>query len=136
VSAVSWSNGQTGNSLVVNASGTYTATYVTNNGCTVTSNPVTVAVNPIPQPVISSGSGQLAFCTGGSLVLNASTGASGYQWFRNGTAVTGAEMGDLNGYTLTFTATEQLMALFVKGATTADPFGDLTGITPVVGTNS
>lgn len=53
-----------------------------------------------------------------------------------GTAVTGAEMGDLNGYTLTFTAAEQLMALFVKGATTADPFGDLTGITPVVGTNS
>jgi subtilisin family serine protease len=90
VSSVSWSNGQSGNSLVVNASGTYTATYVTNNGCTVTSNPVTVAVNPIPQPVISSGSGQLAFCTGGSLVLNASTGASGYQWFRNGTAVTGA----------------------------------------------
>jgi hypothetical protein len=90
VSSVSWSNGQSGNSLVVNASGTYTATYITNNGCTVTSNPVTVAVNPIPQPVISSGSGQLAFCTGGSLVLNASTGASGYQWFRNGTAVTGA----------------------------------------------
>ena len=53
-----------------------------------------------------------------------------------GTAVTGAEMGDLNGYTLTFEATEQLMALFVSGATTADPFGDLTGITPVAGTNS
>jgi hypothetical protein len=53
-----------------------------------------------------------------------------------GTAVTGAEMGDLNGYTLTFEATEQLMALFVSGAATADPFGDVTGITPVVGTNS
>ena len=53
-----------------------------------------------------------------------------------GTAVTGAEMGDLNGYTLTFAATEQLMALFVKGATMADPFGDLIGITPLAGTNS
>lgn len=53
-----------------------------------------------------------------------------------GTAVTGGEMGDLNGYTLTFAATEQLMALFVDGATTADPFGELVGITPVPGTNS
>lgn len=90
VSAVSWSNGQSGNSLVVTASGTYTATYVTNSGCTVTSNSVTVVVNPIPQPVISSSSGQMAFCTGGSLVLSATSGASGYQWFRNGTAVVGA----------------------------------------------
>ena len=90
VSAVSWSNGQSGNSLVVTASGTYSATYSTNAGCTITSNPVTVVVNPIPQPVISSSSGQMAFCTGGSLVLNATTGASGYQWFRNGIAVPGA----------------------------------------------
>lgn len=90
VSAVSWNNGQTGNSLVVTASGTYSATYVTNSGCTVTSNPVTVVVNPVPQPVISSNSGQMAFCAGGSLALNATTGASGYQWFRNGTAIAGA----------------------------------------------
>jgi subtilisin family serine protease len=90
VSAVSWSNGQSGNSLVVTASGTYSATYVTNSGCTVTSNPITVVVNPIPQPLISSNSGQMTFCAGGSLVLNATIGASGYQWFRNGTAITGA----------------------------------------------
>jgi hypothetical protein len=90
VSSVSWSNGQTGNTLVVSTSGTYTATYVTNNGCTVTSNPVTVAVNPIPQPVISSSSGQFVFCAGSSLVLNATSGASGYQWFRNGIVVAGA----------------------------------------------
>jgi len=90
VSAVSWSNGQSGNSLVVTASGTYLATYVTNSGCTVTSNPITVVVNPIPQPLISSNSGQMTFCAGGSLVLSATIGASGYQWFRNGTAITGA----------------------------------------------
>lgn len=53
-----------------------------------------------------------------------------------GTAVTGAAMGDLNGYTLVLTGEEPELANFVKGATAADPFGDLVGITIVQGTNS
>lgn len=43
-----------------------------------------------------------------------------------GTIVTGTAMGDLSGYTLTLTATEQLPANFLEGATEADPFAGLT----------
>ena len=55
-----------------------------------------------------------------------------------GTIVTGAAMGDLSGYTLTFSAQEVLPANFVNGATAADPFGGLTSSTVTVteGTNS
>lgn len=54
-----------------------------------------------------------------------------------GTIVSGAAMGDLNGYTLTFTAQERVPANFLKGATLADPFAGLTGtVTVVEGTNS
>lgn len=53
-----------------------------------------------------------------------------------GTAVTGAAMGDLTGYTLALEGQEKVLANFVKGSTAADPFGDLVGITIVQGTNS
>ena len=54
-----------------------------------------------------------------------------------GTIVTGAAMGDLSGYTLTFTASEQLPANFLEGSTEADAFAGMT-TTPTVtqGTNS
>ena len=50
-----------------------------------------------------------------------------------GTAVTGAAMGDLNGYTLTLTANEIAMPSFVDGATATDPFAG-TGATATPGT--
>lgn len=55
-----------------------------------------------------------------------------------GTAVTGAAMGDLSGYTLTLTATETTLPNFVTGATAANPFAGLASAveTIVVGTNS
>lgn len=43
-----------------------------------------------------------------------------------GTIVTGQAMGDLQGYTLTFSAAEQVPANFLEGATEADPFAGLT----------
>ena len=46
-------------------------------------------------------------------------------------------MGDLSGYTLTFSAMEQVPANFLEGATEADPFAGLTGtVTVTQGTNS
>ena len=39
-----------------------------------------------------------------------------------GTIATGAAMGDMSGYTLTFSAMEQVPANFLEGATEADPF--------------
>ena len=72
-----------------NASGTYTVTREL-SGCT---SPVsagtTVTVNPTPAtPSISAG-GPTTFCTGGSVILTSSS-ASGNQWYRNGTIISGA----------------------------------------------
>ena len=55
-----------------------------------------------------------------------------------GTAVTGTAMGDLSGYTLSLTGNETRLASFVDGATAADPFAGLAGVTATIvsGTNS
>jgi hypothetical protein len=54
-----------------------------------------------------------------------------------GTLQTGAAMGDLYGYSLTFTGQEQLPAAFLSGSTTTNPFAGLTTQPIVVyGTNS
>jgi len=44
-----------------------------------------------------------------------------------GTIQTGAALGDLYGYSVTFTGLEQLPAAFVSGSTYGNPFGALTG---------
>lgn len=46
-----------------------------------------------------------------------------------GTMVTGSAMGDLQGYTLTLTANEVTPPNFVNGATAADPFAGMSGLT-------
>jgi hypothetical protein len=43
-----------------------------------------------------------------------------------GTIQTGAALGDLYGYSVTFTGMEQLPAAFLSGSTTANPFAGLT----------
>jgi len=55
-----------------------------------------------------------------------------------GTLQTGGAMGDLYGYSLTFTGQEQLPAAFISGSTTTSPFPPsvLNGGTIVYGTNS
>jgi hypothetical protein len=56
-----------------------------------------------------------------------------------GTIQTGAGMGDLYGYSVTFTGQEKLPAAFISGSTTTNPFAALTGNglpTIVYGTNS
>ena len=56
-----------------------------------------------------------------------------------GTIQTGAAMGDLYGYSLTFTGQEQLPASFISGSSVTNPFGALAGAgapTVVYGTNS
>jgi len=54
-----------------------------------------------------------------------------------GTIQTGAGLGDLYGYSVTFTGMEQLPAAFLSGSTTSNPFAGLTvAPTIVYGTNS
>jgi hypothetical protein len=49
-----------------------------------------------------------------------------------GTIQTGATLGDLYGYSITFTGQEQFPAGFVSGSTFANPFGAVTGAPTVV----
>ena len=54
-----------------------------------------------------------------------------------GTIVTGAAMGDLSGYTLTFEGQEKAPAYFIEGAVTGNPFAGCTATdTIVLGSNS
>ena len=55
-----------------------------------------------------------------------------------GTIVTGAGMGDLNGYTLTLTGQETLPPNFCNNATAGNPYAGLSSatVTVTVGTNS
>ena len=70
---------------------------------------------------------------GNAFLMGALNGAD----VSGGTIVTGAAMGDLSGYTLTFTGQEKTPANFLEGATDANPFAGLTGtVTVEEGTNS
>ncbi|MBL7742464.1 MAG: fibronectin type III domain-containing protein [Chitinophagaceae bacterium] len=70
--------------------GNYTVKVSAGTGCEVTSLPVTVTVNTSPTATISTVT-PLSFCAGGNVTLNSSTGTGySYQWYRNGTLLTGA----------------------------------------------
>jgi hypothetical protein len=54
-----------------------------------------------------------------------------------GTIQTGAALGDLYGYSITFTGQEQLPAAFISGSTFGNPFGAVTNPPTIVsGTNN
>ncbi|MCB9165276.1 MAG: T9SS type A sorting domain-containing protein [Flavobacteriales bacterium] len=82
-------NGATSSSYSATLAGTYTRT-VNNGGCSSTSNSITVTVSSGSAPTITA-QGPTSFCSGGSVVLAATT-ASGnsYVWRRNGTTISGA----------------------------------------------
>ena len=75
-----WSNGSNTQSITVTQAGTYTASITDANGCQATSNTLTVSVDAFSQsqPQITFNS-PLAFCTGGSVTLNAPAGYT-YHW--------------------------------------------------------
>jgi hypothetical protein len=73
-----WSTGATSQSIVVNASGSYSVTVTNANGCSATSQSTVVTVNALPTPTITP-SGPTTFCNGGQVTLTASAGSS-YQW--------------------------------------------------------
>jgi hypothetical protein len=81
-----WSNGQTGQTINVSQSGTYnvTAYDVCNSAASLT--PVTVTVNSASTTITASG--PLAFCSGGSVTLDAGAGFSSYLWSDNSTSQT------------------------------------------------
>jgi hypothetical protein len=68
---------------------TTTYTFTPTAGQCATSTAMTITVNPLPSATITA-AGQTTFCQGGSVALNANTGAGlTYQWKNNGSALQG-----------------------------------------------
>lgn len=82
-SGYTWSNGATTQSIIVNTSGTYSATITQPNGCVGISNAITVTANALPNATVSVG-GPTTFCQGGSVTLTAPAGNS-YNWSNGAT---------------------------------------------------
>ena len=73
-------------SPTVDAPGQYILTVTDNiNGCTATSS-TTVAENKTP-PVVSITADKDAFCPGSFVTITATSGFSGYQWYKDGVAI-------------------------------------------------
>lgn len=82
--------GATNNKYTATAAGSYSVDITNTFGCTSASAVTIVAVNPLPNVAILA-SGPMIFCTGGSVILSA-TSATGltYQWYNGATAIPGA----------------------------------------------
>jgi hypothetical protein len=77
--AYNWSTGETTQSIVINAPGTYSVTVSNGFGCTRASAPVSVVLGQLPTPTITVG------------VSSLSTSVyAGYQWLLNGNPILGA----------------------------------------------
>jgi hypothetical protein len=82
--------GAMSSSYTANASGSYTVVVTNANSCSLTSTATLVTVNSLPISTITPAS-TTTFCQGGSVVLNASTGAGlTYQWKKDGSNLSGA----------------------------------------------
>ncbi len=83
-------SGATASSYTATQTGSYTVT-VTNGGCAVTSSATSVTVSTTAITASLTAGSATTFCTGGSVVLNASTGTGyTYVWKRNNTTISGA----------------------------------------------
>ena len=83
-------SGATSQTYTAATTGAYTVVITSAEGCSsAASAGTTVVVNPIPTtPTIGAG-GPTTFCAGGSVVLTSSS-ATGNQWYKDGSAISGA----------------------------------------------
>ncbi|MDH7515325.1 MAG: SBBP repeat-containing protein [Bacteroidota bacterium] len=80
-----WSTGDTGRTLTVRRTGSYSVTTAFETGCTGTSPPVAVLVHANPSPVITP-AGLTSFCDGDSVELRAPAGFVRYRWSNGSTS--------------------------------------------------
>jgi len=79
--SISWSTGETSQSIIVNKEGTYSVTVIDSNGCTGTASQyVTVVANP--KPLINKKARPVS-CVGDSIVLETSPSFSEYSWYNS-----------------------------------------------------
>lgn len=92
--AFSWNFGdgstsfQTPTEHAYTSPGVYNVTLTATLGTCVATKVKSVTVNP--SPVVSISASDTIFCPGGSVTLTASSGMSSYQWYREGSAISGA----------------------------------------------
>ena len=116
-SDILWNTGDTTSTISANQTGSYSATMKTSvAGCAVASASVNIVVNPLPVATVSTSSGAFDFCEGSSLTLEAPVGASGYQWYKDGTAISGAVSSTLSAsssgsYAVEVTSSDGCIAL-------------------------
>jgi hypothetical protein len=83
-----WSTGETTQSIVVSAAGSYFVTVTDGNGCTSSASASTiVTVNPLPAAPVINADGPTSFCFGGSVALTSSY-SSNNLWSSGSTANT------------------------------------------------
>ncbi len=78
-SSYEWSGGETGATIVVRNTGTFTVRVRSAEGCEGVSSPFTVEFLPLPVPAIIA-DGPLEFCEGDSVRLRTSTRFASYEW--------------------------------------------------------
>jgi hypothetical protein len=124
-----------------NSSYTETVNTSRDNGTTFFSQELTLALKKLTNEMttqlklLAFGRPQIIVWTmnGDALLVGEHEGAD----MTAGTIQTGGAMGDLYGYSLTFTGTEKLPAAFLSGSTQSDAFAGLSAAPTIVyGTNS
>jgi len=96
-----WNNGVIGQSLVVTATGNYTVTGTTSDGCTATSVAQSVVVNGNPVATVTN-SGSSVLCSGQSTTLTAPSGMSSYVW-SNGDTTQSIQVSAAGSYSVAVT---------------------------------
>lgn len=92
-----WSNGATTPSINVTTAGTYNVIVSSGPGCSATAPSIVVTENPAEYPVISA-QGDLEFCPGGSVVLEAAGGSPVWNTGDTTTTITATQDGDYYFY--------------------------------------
>ncbi|HNR53609.1 MAG TPA: hypothetical protein PKJ19_00460, partial [Flavobacteriales bacterium] len=121
-------NGATSSSYTATQAGTYMVT-VTYSGCSASSSSVVVSTTSAPIANLTA-AGSTTFCTGGSVLLNATTGSGyTYVWKRNGNTISGATT---SSYTATVAGAYTVTVSIGSCATTSSALNVSVsgGITP------
>ena len=79
MSSYLWSDGSTGQSIVISQSGSYSVTVTNASGCSATSSATTITTSTMSAPSVTS-SGSTSLCLGSSVTLSVPTGYSSYLW--------------------------------------------------------
>ena len=99
---IEWSNGESGNTIMVNEEGSYSAVSVNDCGVSAESNAITVTSASVPSTPVLSSEGSPIICPGGSITLYARTTGLNILWSNGdvGSAITVDQAGN---YTATAT---------------------------------